>query len=67
MTAKRYCAVSGALFILVALAHLARIAYDLPVTIGGYALPMVVSWVAFFVPALLAAWALRLAAGPASG
>ena len=66
MTAKRYCAVSGALFILVALAHLARIAYGLPVTIADYALPMAVSWIAVVIPALLAAWAIRLTAGAAA-
>lgn len=67
MNAKRYCLVSGALFTLVALAHLARIAYGLPVTIGDYALPMAVSWIAVVVPASLAAWAMRLAAGTAAG
>ncbi len=66
MNARRYCIVSGTLFSLVALAHLARIAYGLPVTIGDYAVPMSVSWVAVVVPASLAAWAIRLAAGNAA-
>lgn len=67
MNVRPYCVVSGALFSLVAVAHLARVAYGLPVTIDDYAVPMAVSWVAVVVPACLAAWAIRLAAGSATG
>jgi hypothetical protein len=60
MGLKNYCAVSGALFTLVALAHLLRILNDMPVQVDAYAVPMFVSWVGFVVPAGLAVWALRI-------
>ncbi|MDX1516161.1 MAG: hypothetical protein R3288_04945 [Woeseiaceae bacterium] len=61
MSHRSYCAVSGALFSLVAVAHLARIVYSVPVTVETYAVPMFASWIAFVVPAILATWAFRLA------
>ena len=60
MNHKNYCLVSGVLFALVALAHLLRIVYGLPVQVDEYAVPMLVSWVGFVVPAALAIWAYRL-------
>jgi hypothetical protein len=63
MGSKIYCVVSGLLFSLVALAHLLRIVYGLPVQIDDTAVPMVVSWVGLIIPAGLAIWAFRLAQG----
>lgn len=63
MTVKTYCTVSGVLFSLVALAHLARVIYGIPAQVGDYSVPMAISWVAFIVPGALAAWAFRLASG----
>lgn len=63
MAAKEYCVVSGGLFSVVALAHLLRIVFGIPVQIDGYAVPMLVSWFGLIVPAGLALWALRLARG----
>ena len=60
MAYREYGFVSGVLFCLVAIAHLLRIVYDLPVIVDDYAVPMAFSWVGFVVPAALAAWALRL-------
>ena len=60
MTRQLYQLVSGVFFALVSLAHLLRLLYQLPVTVEDYAVPMVVSWIGFVVPALLAAWAFRL-------
>lgn len=57
---KRYCAVSGALFALVAVAHLLRIVYGMSVQIDGHVVPMFVSWVGCVVPAGLAVWAFRI-------
>ncbi|MBT8088239.1 MAG: hypothetical protein KJO46_09390 [Gammaproteobacteria bacterium] len=60
MNYRNYCFISGVLFALVALAHLLRIVYSLPVQVDEYAVPMLVSWVGFIVPAALAIWAFRL-------
>ena len=57
---KQYCVVSGVFFSLVALAHLLRIVYGMSVQIDDYAVPMMASWVALFVPAGLAFWAFRV-------
>lgn len=65
MDHKQYCAVSGVLFLLVALAHLVRIVYSLPVLIDEFAVPVSVSWVGFIVPAGLSLWAFRIVRGRA--
>lgn len=61
MAYRLYCVLSGILFSLVALAHLFRILYSLPVLVDAYNVPMVFSWVGFVVPAVLAVWAFRVA------
>jgi len=61
MSHRNYPLVSGALFSLVAIAHLLRLVYRVPVTVDGYTVPMFVSLFGCIVPALLAAWAFRLA------
>ena len=60
---KEYCAVSGVLFALVALAHLLRIAYGMPVQVDNYSVPMYVSWIGFIVPGALAVWAFQTSRG----
>ena len=57
---RTYCLISGILFSLVAIAHLLRIIYGLNLTVDDYEVPMFASWLAFVVPATLAAWAFRL-------
>ena len=57
---KNYCAVSGVLFSLVAIAHLLRIIYGMPIQVDEYVVPMLVSWVGLIVPAGLAFWAFRI-------
>jgi len=57
---KNYCAVSGVLFALVALAHLSRVTYGMSIQVDEYVVPMFVSWVGFVVPAGLAFWAFRI-------
>jgi hypothetical protein len=57
---KQYCVVSGTLFALIALAHLLRIIYGMPVQIDDYVVPMLVSWIALIIPGALAVWAFRL-------
>lgn len=60
MKSRSYCLVSGALFSLVALAHLLRILYGMPMTVDAYDVPMWVSWFGLLAPAALAAWAFRI-------
>jgi hypothetical protein len=57
---KEYCVVSGILFSLVALAHLLRIVFGMPVQVDDFEVPMLVSWVGLVVPAGLAIWAFRI-------
>ncbi len=60
MSSKPYCIVSGVLFSLVALAHLTRIIYALPVYVDDYEVSMLFSWIGLIVPGALALWAFRL-------
>lgn len=60
MSENRYFVVSGVLFSLVAIAHLLRIVFGMPVYVDEYAVPMLFSWIGFIVPAALAFWAFRL-------
>ncbi len=60
MRQKEYCAVSGVLFAMVALAHLLRILYGMSVQIDEYDVPMLLSWIGLIVPASLAVWAFRI-------
>lgn len=61
MTHKPYCVVSGALFSLVALAHLVRLVYGWHIQADDLTVPMWVSWGGFVVPAMLAIWGFRVA------
>ncbi len=60
MGQKEYCAVSGVLFAMVALAHLLRILYGMSVQIDEFDVPMLFSWIGLVVPASLAVWAFRI-------
>lgn len=64
MGRKEYCVVSGTLFALVALAHLLRIVYGMPVLVDDLVVPMLVSWIGLIVPGVLAVWAFRLSRQP---
>jgi hypothetical protein len=44
MAASTFARIAGALFGVLALAHAARLFYAVPVTVGGDAVPMAVSW-----------------------
>jgi len=50
---------AATLFALVALAHVARIALGVPVTVGDAAVPMAASWIAVPVFGALSAWGFR--------
>jgi hypothetical protein len=49
MNEKTFVRLTGAIFALVALAHLGRIAMAWPVVIGGWAVPLWLSWLAVLV------------------
>ena len=57
----RYEWVSGTLFALIAVAQLCRAVLGLPAEVGGKAIPIWLSYVAFAVTAALAVWAIRSA------
>ncbi len=59
MNIKTYCGVSATLFTIVALAHLTRLFYGWPVEIEATTIPMLVSWMGFIGPGVLAAWGFR--------
>ena len=59
MSQNNYCLVSGVFFSFVAVAHLLRIVFGLPLQVDAYAVPMLFSWFGFVAPALLAFWAFR--------
>lgn len=56
MNIRTYCRVSAIIFVVVALAHLARLIYSSSITIDGATIPMFVSWIGFIVPGALAYW-----------
>lgn len=61
MNQKTLNTVAGAIFALVALAHVLRIVMGWSVMVGSWAVPMWVSWVAFLVAGGLSYFALSLA------
>ena len=61
MTASNFARFAGTLFGLVALAHVARLVLDVPVTIGNAPIPMAASWLGAAVGAALCAWGWRVA------
>lgn len=63
MSNREYLAISGTLFTVVALAHLARVINGWPIEVADWAIPMVVSWVGVVVPLALAIWAFKLIRG----
>jgi hypothetical protein len=57
---KGYVAISGGIFCLVALLHLLRISFHVPVQIGVWSAPLWISWGGFVATSVLCIWALRL-------
>ena len=60
MNQKTYSQLTGAIFILIAVLHLARIIWSWGATIGGWTLPMWLSWIALVVAAYLGYHGLKL-------
>jgi hypothetical protein len=67
MSENQYFVVSGVLFSLVAIAHLLRIVFGIPVYVDEYTVPMLFSWIGFIVPGALAVWAFRLSGAARAG
>lgn len=61
MSSKSFFGIAGAVFGVVAIAHLLRIVLALPVTIGEWAVPMWASWLAVPVAAGLSFMGLHFA------
>ena len=61
MDQKTFNIIAGVIFALVALFHLLRVFMGWPAAIGGWTLPMWVSWIALVVTAGLSYFGLSLA------
>jgi hypothetical protein len=60
MCRKSYLVISGVIFGVVAVLHLARLIYQSPVRVGEWAAPMWPSWAGMVVAGILCLWALSL-------
>ena len=60
MSSKAYFVISGTIFGLVALAHLFRVIYQMPIHVGEWAFPVWASWGGFVVAGARYVWAFRL-------
>ena len=58
---KAYLVLTAILFAVIAVAHVLRLAYQWPVQLAGWQVPMWISWLGAAVPAALSAWAFSLA------
>jgi hypothetical protein len=65
MSRRAYLLVSAAIFSLVALLHLARVVFGWSAVIGGWSVPMWLSWVALIVAGALAYFGFSLSRQPA--
>ena len=54
-----YRTVSGAVFVLIAVAHAIRATLGLPIQIGSHAIGLSISWIAAVIAAALGYWAFR--------
>jgi hypothetical protein len=57
---RTYIQVTGVVFGVVALVHVARLILDWPVQLAGWAVPTWVSWIAIFAAGAFCVWAFRL-------
>jgi hypothetical protein len=57
---RAYLQISGALFGLIALAHLLRLFRHWPIDLAGHMVPMWASWLGLVLAGGLSIWALRL-------
>jgi hypothetical protein len=57
---RAYLQISGALFGVIALAHLLRLVRDWPVDLAGHVVPLWASWLGLILAGGLSIWAIRL-------
>jgi hypothetical protein len=57
---KSYLIVTGVLFGVIAIVHLLRLIYGWPAQIGGWNMPLWLSWVGVLIASALCAWSLLL-------
>ena len=67
MRQKTFSLVAGVLFLLIALGHVLRIAFDASVVVQGISIPMWASWIALVVTGFLAYEGLQRARKSRSG
>lgn len=67
MSQKTYSTTAGAIFLLIAIAHILRVALSVAWTMGTQTVPMWVSWAAIVVAGYMAYVGLRLGRKAASG
>ena len=60
MSTKIYLAVTGIIFVLVALLHLLRLVYLWPAQVGAFSVPMWLSCAALLIASVLFVWAFLL-------
>ena len=58
---RTYTLLTGVIFGVLALAHVARLFLDWPVQVAGWAVPTWLSWIAIIATGALSVWAFRLA------
>ena len=56
---SKYASVSGAIFGVIALAHVYRVVTGTPILLGSSAVPLWASWVAALAAGALCVWAFR--------
>ena len=57
---RAYLWISGIIFGIISLLHAARLTWDWPAEIAGWAVPLWLSWIAFVATGALCAWAVKL-------
>lgn len=67
MSDRTYFAITAAIFAVVSVVHLARLAMHFPLVIGGWEAPMWISIPGALVPGWLSWWGLRRAGAARSG
>ncbi|HXM81229.1 MAG TPA: hypothetical protein VN929_04810 [Burkholderiales bacterium] len=63
---RAYVQITGVIFGIVALTHVARLVFGWSAEVAGSAVPLWISWVAIVVAGALCIWAFRLAASKTS-
>lgn len=59
MNSKKFLIISGTIFLIVGTAHFLRVLNGWPVSIGGLAIPMWLSWIVFILTGYLAYYGLK--------